>query len=457
MKGKKQTKNRQRMVRRVKRGGGGNWMITPRGENFLFKILSLAPSTPHEFRNPRMLIIEVLKLLTNRAFLIERYTDVHGFSYNNTHYWCFEITNANGEIIHPAKRTKTVIDINKCFEIDNKFFPELFIQQITEGFDAEIQLREQLKKVLSKFDRYLTTNPTTYDFDSYRNRSLEELVTRTIPSKEFLTLPLPKFSTKVKSIFETRENKIQHDKAEAMVVAQSIFPNEELRVEFDRSEGKWFTYTNIDENRRAIEVAIQKMREGMSCQIKALNFLKRNAIPKIVEVFNLQQLDTGEYKSIPIELNIEDADKFSKSVKEFEIRIDDAIADKQNALDTFNQRGNKTKSLLQHMHESKPPITIKKQNSFNVQVDTKRQIANAIMGYNDGLQTSQITPKDRNFLLTNSGIQTLLKKRLHLQPRPTLLLPRPTQAEADDDDDEYEKEKKEVEVEVPIPVMEEVD
>ena len=441
MKGKKQTKNRQRMVRRVKRGGGGNWMITPRGENFLFKILSLAPSTPHEFRNPRMLIIEVLKLLTNRAFLIELYTDVHGFSYNDTHYVCGEIT-YNGEIIQPAKRTKTVVDINKCFQIDiYNFFSEYDIKQITEGFNAEIELREQLKKVLSKFDRYLTTNPTTFDFDSYRNRSLENLLTKTIiPSKEFLTLPLPKFSTKVKSIFETRENKIQRDKAEAMVVAQSIFPNEKVHVEFDQSQGKWFTYTNIDENIRAIEVAILKMRKGMSWQIKALELLKRNAIPKIVEVFDLQQVDTGEYKSIPIELNIEDADEFSKSVKEFEIRIDDAIADKQNALDTFNQRGNKTKSLLKHMHESKPPITIKKQNSFNVQVDTKRQIANAIMGYNDELQTSQITPEDKDFLLSNSGILTLLKERLHLQPRPTLLLPRPTQAEAE-----------------VVPIMEEVD
>ena len=270
----------------------------------------------------------------------------------------------------------------------------------------------------------------------------------TIPSKEFLTLPLPKFSTKVKSIFETRENKFQHDKAEAMVVAQSIFPNEKVHVEFDESQGKWFTNTNIDENIRAINLAILKMRRGMSCQIKALEFLKRNAIPKIVQVFDLQQVDTGEYKSIPIELNIEDADEFSKSVKEFEIRIDDAIADKQNALDIYNQRGNKTKSLLKHMHESKPPITIKKQN-------TKRQIANAIMGYNDELQTSQITPKNRDFLLRNSGILTLLKERLHLQPRPTLLLPRPTQA--DDDDDKYEKENKEVEAEVPIPDMEEVD
>jgi hypothetical protein len=439
IKGKKQTKNRQRMVRRVKRGGGDNWMITPRGENFLFKILSLAPSTPHEFRNPRMLIIEVLKLLTNRAFLIERYTDVHGFSYTDTHYVCGGIT-YNGEIISPAKRTKTVIDINKCFEIDKKFFDDYYIKQIRKGFNAEIDLCEQLKKVLSKFDRYLTTNPTTYDFDS-RHVTLALLLQKIIPRKEFLTLPLPKFSTKVKSIFETRENKIQHDKAEAMVVAQSIFPNEELRVEFDRSEGKWFTYTNIEEYYTAIDDAILKMREGMSCQIKALNFLKEYAIPKIVDVFKLQQVDTGQYKSIPIELNIEDADKFSKSVKEFKIRIDDAIADKENALDTFNQRGNKTKSLLEHMHESKPPITIKKQNSFNVQVDTKRQIANAIMGYNDELQTSQITPKDRNFLLRNSGILTLLKERLHLQPRPTLLLPRPTQAE---------------EAEV-VPIMEEVD
>ena len=92
---------------------------------------------------------------------------------------------------------------------------------------------------------------------------------------------------------------------------------------------------------------------------------------------------------------------------------------------------------------------MKKQNPFDVRVDTKRQIANAIMGYNDGLQTSQITPKDRDFLLSTSGIQTLLTKRLNLKPRLT-------QVEADDDDDDDDDDEDEDKQEI-VATMEEVD
>jgi hypothetical protein len=156
--------------------------------------------------------------------------------------------------------------------------------------------------------------------------------------------------------------------------------------------------------------------------------LLKTVIPNILTVYEEGRFDSNEYKRLPIQLIIDKGrDAFLKSLKEFERRIDTAIAGKESVLN-IDSTTTILKDTIERMHKSKPPPPILPYRRDQFDKTKKTKVADDIsLGIAIDNTTSQLTPKDRKFLLTSqvSGMQTLLRKRLGIQPDEPLPPPQP--------------------------------
>jgi hypothetical protein len=231
-KNKKKTKKyRKRMIMR----GGVDWRITPHGEIFLFKLLTLAPSVPHRFRYLRTLLPVVMEILSKRAFtFVDAYTDVYGFSYRYTeNLYQYRVRD---DSIHPPQRTESVLDILICFQPVNELRSRRLNYMkihasIIEGFDAELHLIKKLKKMLLEFDKYIKYDKLIETVDrigiiNYSSRSysgLETLLNFENPGSHKEVV----FQPKALSLFDKVRGKSRnyHDEQQqATAAANAIYP-----------------------------------------------------------------------------------------------------------------------------------------------------------------------------------------------------------------------------------------
>ena len=445
-KNKKTKKYRKRMIMR----GGVDWRITPHGEIFLFKLLTLAPSVPHRFRYLRTLLPEVMKILSKRAFtFVDAYTDVYGFSYRYTENFhedrLSDIVSTyrpdlKDDSIPPPQRTESVLDICICFQPFNELRPRLDYmknyESITEGFHAELHLIKKLKKMLLDFDKYIKYDElieidysvSRIGIKKYDFNGLEILLNFKNPGSHEEVVFQPKAPSLFDKVREKRRN-YDDELQQATAAANAIYPERRLNPALngpptlDLQTGEWYVHI------APYITEITTMLDGIKHQVSLLKLLK-TVIPNILTVYEAEQFDSNEYKRLPIQLIIDKGkDAFLKSLKEFERRIDTAIAGKESVLD-INSTTKITKDTIERMHKSKPPIRLLNRYRPDRRPDQfdKTKVADDIsLGIAIDNTTSQLTPKDRKFLLASqvSGMQTLLRKRLGIEPDEPLPPPQP--------------------------------
>lgn len=429
-KNKKKTKKyRKRMIMR----GGVDWRITPHGEIFLFKLLTLAPSVPHRFRYLRTLLPEVMKILSKRAFtFVDAYTDVYGFSYRYTEN--LYQRRVRDDSIPPPQRTESVLDICICFQPFNELRSRLDYMKIhasiIEGFDAELHLIKKLKKMLLDFDKYIKYDELIETVDrigkkKYSYSGLETLLNFKNPGSHEEVV----FQPKALSLFDKVRGKSRnyHDEQQqATAAANAIYPERRVNPDYNSKTREW--YVPI----APYITEITTMLDGIKHQVSLLKLLK-TVIPNILTVYKAGQFDSNEYKRLPIQLNIDKGeDAFLKSLKEFERRIDTAIAGKESVLD-IDSTSKITKDTIQHMRQNQAPIRLLNRyhpdrlpDQFD-KTKVARMIHDISLGIDIDNTTSQLTPRDRNFLLGSqvSGMQRLLRKKLGIEPDEPLPLPQP--------------------------------
>jgi hypothetical protein len=381
---------------------------------------------------------------SKRAFtFVDAYTDVYGFSYRYTEnlyqYRLSEIVSTHrpdlkDDSIPPPQRTESVLDICICFQPFNELRPRLDYmknyESITEGFDAELHLIKKLKEMLLDFDKYIKYDElieidyslSRIGIKNHSYSGLEILLNFKNPGSHEEVVFQPKALSLFDKVRGKSRNSYDEEKQAAMAAAKAIYPERRVNPHlngpptFNSQTREWYVHI------APYITEITTMLDGIKHQVSLLKLLK-TVIPNILTVYEEGQegqFHSNEYKRLPIQLIIDKGkDAFLKSLKEFERRIDTAIAGKESVLD-IDSTTNITKATIQHMRrESKPPPPILPYRPDQFDKTKKTKVADDIsLGIAIDNTTSQLTPKDRKFLLTSqvSGMQTLLRKRLGIQP-----------------------------------------
>jgi hypothetical protein len=308
-------------------------------------------------------------------------------------------------------------------------------ESITEGFDAELHLIKKLKEMLLDFDKYIKYDELIeIDYSlsrigrkNYSYSGLEILLNFKNPGSHEEVVFQPKALSLFDEIRGKRSNSYDEEKQAAMAAAKAIYPERRVTPHlngpptFNTQTREW--YVRIG----PYITEITTMLDGIKHQVSLLKLLK-TVIPNILTVYEEGRFDSNEYKRLPIQLIIDKGrDAFLKSLKEFERRIDTAIAGKESVLN-IDSTTTILKDTIERMHKSKPPPPILPYRRDQFDKTKKTKVADDIsLGIAIDNTTSQLTPKDRKFLLTSqvSGMQTLLRKRLGIQPDEPLPPPQP--------------------------------
>jgi hypothetical protein len=289
MKTKKQTRqNNTRMTRckrssrvnkRAQHGGGLHKLMVD--EKQLFDLLQVSRLTPPDLRKTGVIIPRVLELLESRMLMLKNYTDINGFVYitkNRPH--CIPFPD------DPNKRISTIGGIAHCFGRDSNSRHR--VNEIKAGFDAEKRLHQLLKTFMATMKALKFHACMQVEFNGFGgSHSLGNLIWFTM----------------------NRCENLSHD--ESMTLRQ--LSND-------------------------IDTAIRVTLTGMRSQIYMLHDIRTNAIPAMVKVY--QGKDNGEWdhtlwETIPSFLNPDGTEgEFKEAVDKFRTKLDAAIAQKENALNS---------------------------------------------------------------------------------------------------------------------------
>lgn len=286
MKTKKKTNQRQRRktrARRVKRGGGGGLHQLIKDEKQLFDLLNVSGLTPPDLRETDVMLDKVLQMLETRMLLLKQYNDVYGFLYIDSPHSC---------VLHeddPNKRMPSIHNIVKCFEQHLEIINLPYIQS---GFDAEKQLHKLLKEFIAEMRRLKFNAVMQYEF------------------------PLFGGSYNLGNALWSTMNEIHE-----------LHPGVPLVLT-----------DHLREIIQKVDTAIIAIMKGMRSQIDLLRDIKTNAIPAMEKAYREKDLNEWEHvlwETIPAFLHPDgDKDEFRQHMETFKRKIDDAIAQKVNAMNS---------------------------------------------------------------------------------------------------------------------------
>jgi hypothetical protein len=289
MKTKKKTNQRQRRktrARRVKRGGGGGLHQLIKDEKQLFDLLNVSGLTPPDFRKTDVMLDKVLQMLETRMLLLKQHNDVHGFLYIDKHPR--SCTPPKDE---PKRISPSIHNIVKYFG-EEQYLEIIHLPYIQSGFDAEKQLHKLLKEFIAEMRRIRFIAVMQYEF------------------------PLFGGSYKLGNALFGTMNEIHE-------LHPGVSPS--LTV----------TLRDIIYE---VNIAIDAIMNGMRSQIRLLSDIKNKAIPAMEKAYREKDRHDWEHwmwETIPAFLHPDgDEAEFRQHMETFKRKIDDAIAQKVNAMDS---------------------------------------------------------------------------------------------------------------------------
>lgn len=290
MKTKKKTNQRQRRktrARRVKRGGGGGLHQLIKDEKELFDLLNVSGLTPPDLRKTDVMLDKVLQMLETRMLLLKQYNDVHGFLYiDKRPHSCFPHEDDPNKRMSPS-----IHNIVKCFG-EEQYLEIIHLPYIQSGFDAEKQLHKLLKEFIAEMRRLKFIAVMQHEFTLFGG------------------------SYNLGNALWSTMNKIH-----------------ELHPGVPHS-----LTDNLREIIQKVDTAIHAIMKGMRSQIQLLREIKTKAIPAMEKAYREKDSDEWQHvlwETIPAFLH-PDGDKaeFTQHMEIFKRKIDDAIAQKVNAMDS---------------------------------------------------------------------------------------------------------------------------
>ena len=275
MKTKKKTNQRQRRktrARRVKRGGGGGLHQRIKDEKELFNLLNVSGLTPPDSRKTSIMLEQVLQMLETRMLLLKQYNDVHGFLYIDKDPRCNK------------RMSPSIHNIVKCFGA----LDIIHLSYIKSGFDAEKQLHKLLKEFIAEITRIRFNAVMQHEFTLFGGSyNLGNALLDTMSQIEL-------------------HPGVPHSLTEHLL-----------------------------EIIQKVDTAIIAIMNGMRSQIHLLYEIKTNAIPAMEKAYREKDSDEWEWETIPAFLHPDgDKDEFTQHMERFKRKIDDAIAQKENALNS---------------------------------------------------------------------------------------------------------------------------
>ena len=293
MKTKKKTNQRQRRktcARRVKRGGGGgggglHQLI--KDEKQLFDLLNVSGLTPPDLRKTDVMTGKVLQMLETRMLLLKQYNDVHGFLYIDKHpRGCIPHENEPNKRISPS-----IHNIVQCFGKE-QYLKIIHLPYIKAGFDAENQLHKLIKEFIAEMRRLKLIAVMQYEFTLFGG------------------------SYNLGNVLWSTMNQIHE-------LHPGVAPS---------------LTENLREIIHKVDMAIHAIMQGMRSQIHLLREIKTNAIPAMEKAYREKDSDEWEHvlwETIPAFLHPDgDEAEFTQHMERFKRKIDDAIAQKKNAIDS---------------------------------------------------------------------------------------------------------------------------
>lgn len=290
MKTKKKTNQRQRRktrARRVKRGGGGGLHQLMKDEKQLFDLLNVSGLTPPDLRKSDVMLDKVLQMLETRMLLLKQYNDVHGFLYiDKRPRSCFPHED------EPNKRISSSIhNMVKCF-VEEQYLEIIHLPSIKSGFDAEKQLHELLKEFIAEMRRLNFIAVMQHEFTLFGGSyNLGNALWSTMDQIHELHPSVPPSLTE-----------------------------------------------NLREIIHKVDTAIIAIMKGMRSQIDLLREIKTKAIPAMEKAYREKGRDEWEHvrwETIPAFLHPDkDEAEFTQHMETFKRKIDDAIAQKVNAMNS---------------------------------------------------------------------------------------------------------------------------
>jgi hypothetical protein len=288
MKTKKKTNQRQRRktrARRVKRGGGGQHI---KDEKELFDLLNVSGLTPPDLRKTEVIIPRVLELLEKRMLLLKQYNDVYGFLYidKNPRRSCIPRKDEPNERMSPS-----IHNIVKCFgKVDQ--LERIILPEIKSGFDAEIQLHKLLKEFIAEMRRLKFNAVMQHEFTLFgSSHNLGNALWSTMHQIHELHPDVPHSLT-----------------AHLREIIENVNP------------------------------AIIAIMNGMNSQMQLLHEIKTNAIPAMEQAYRKKDsnvLQHTMWEIIPVFLRPDgNESEFTQHMGIFKQKIDDAIAQKENAMNS---------------------------------------------------------------------------------------------------------------------------
>ena len=290
MKTKKKTNQRQRRktrARRVKRGGGGGLHQLIKDEKKLFDLLNVSGLTPPDLRKTDVMLDKVLQMLETRMLLLKQYNDVHGFLYiDKRPHSCIPHEDDPNKRMSPS-----IHNIVKCFG-EEQYLDIIHLPYIKSGFDAEKQLHKLLKEFIAEMRRLKFIAVMQHEFTLFGG------------------------SYNLGNALWSTMNKIH-----------------ELHPGVPHS-----LTDNLREIIQKVDTAIHAIMKGMRSQIHLLREIKTKAIPAMEKAYREKDRDDWEHvlwETIPAFLH-PDGDKadFTQHMERFKRKIDDAIAQKVNAMNS---------------------------------------------------------------------------------------------------------------------------
>jgi hypothetical protein len=290
MKTKKKTNQRQRRktrARRVKRGGGGGLHQLIKYEKELLDLLNVSGLTPPDLRKTDVMLDKVLQMLETRMMLLKQYNDVHGFLYiDKRPHSCIPHEDDPNKRMSPS-----IHNIVKCFG-GEQYLEIIHLPYIQSGFDAEKQLHKLLKEFIAEMRRLNFIAVMQHEFTLFGGSyNLGNALWSTMNQIHELHPGVPHSLT-----------------------------------------------DHLREIIQKVDTAIHAIMKGMRSQIHLLREIKTKAIPAMEKAYREKDRDEWEHvlwETIPAFLH-PDGDKadFTQHMERFKRKIDDAIAQKVNAMNS---------------------------------------------------------------------------------------------------------------------------
>jgi hypothetical protein len=298
---------------RVKRGGGGGLHQLMKGEKQLFDLLQVSGLTPPDERKTSVVLDQVLHILETRMLLLKKHTDIYGFHYiDKRPHVCIPHENDHNKRMSPS-----IYNIVKCFGNGSPFgYQTVHVPMIEAGFVAEKQLHKLIKDFMAEMRRLRFNSVMQTEFPLFGG-------SYTLGNALFATM-----------------NQIHnlHPDVPASLTAK------------------------LREIASDADTAIHAIMDGVKSQIELLRVITTEAIPFMEKTYRDKDTDEWDHvlwETIPAFLHPDGVEaEFRQHMETFKRKIDDAIAQKRNAID--KRVGFADPLNLTHLrHRSAPPAYAK--------------------------------------------------------------------------------------------------